>query len=58
MFKSAKLVTLAILATLAINPAFAEDKSAAMVNGISIPQSRIDMRIKAAAAQGQPDSPE
>lgn len=58
MFKSAKLVTLAILATLAINPAFAEDKSAAMVNGISIPQSRIDMRIKAAAAQGQSDSPE
>jgi len=58
MFTTGKLATLAILGTLAINPAFAEDKSAAMVNGVSIPQSRIDMRVKAAAAQGQPDSPE
>lgn len=64
MFNTGKLATLAIfgaLATcgaLAINPAFAEDKSAAMVNGVSIPQARIDQRVKAAAAQGQPDSPE
>ena len=50
--------TLAILAALASNPAFAEDKSAALVNGVSIPQSRIDLRVKAAAAQGQADSPE
>jgi peptidyl-prolyl cis-trans isomerase C len=50
--------TLAILAVLASNPAFAEDKSAALVNGVSIPQSRIDLRVKAAAAQGQADSPE
>jgi len=49
---------LAILGTLAINPAFAEDKSAALVNGISIPQARIDLRVKAATAQGQADSPE
>lgn len=58
MFKSGKFAALAILTALAINPAFAEDKSAAMVNGVSIPQSRIDLRVKAAAAQGQPDSPE
>ena len=50
--------TLAILAVLASNPAFAEDKSAALVNGVSIPQARIDLRVKAAAAQGQADSPE
>jgi len=49
---------LAILGALAINPAFAEEKSAALVNGVSIPQARIDLRVKAAAAQGQPDSPE
>lgn len=49
---------LAILGAVAINPAFAEDKSAALVNGISIPQARIDLRVKAAAAQGQADSPE
>lgn len=44
--------------SLAYNPAFAEDKSAVMVNGVSIPQSRIDLRVKAAAAQGQSDNPE
>src|SRR3989338_8608239 len=49
---------LAILWALAINPAFAQDKSAALVNGVSIPQARIDLRVKAAAAQGQADSPE
>lgn len=58
MLKTGKFAALAIVGVLAINPAFAEDKSAAMVNGVSIPQSRIDMRVKAAAAQGQPDSPE
>jgi len=58
MFKTGKLATLAILGALAINPAFAEDKSAAMVNGVSIPQARIDLRVKAAAAQGQMDTPE
>ena len=58
MFRTGNLATLAILGALAINPALAEDKSVAMVNGVSIPQTRIDLRVKAAAAQGQPDSPE
>lgn len=58
MLKTGKFAALAILGALAINSAFAEDKSAAMVNGISIPQARIDLRVKAAAAQGQPDTPE
>ena len=58
MFKTGKFATLAILGALAINTAFAEDKSAAMVNGVSIPQSRIDMRVKAATQQNQPDTPE
>ena len=58
MFRTGNLATLAILGALAINPAFAEDKSAASVNGISIPQTRIDLRVRAAAAQGQPDNPE
>ncbi|MDP1997446.1 MAG: peptidylprolyl isomerase [Gallionella sp.] len=58
MLKSGKFAALAILCALAINPAFAEEKSAAMVNGIAIPQARIDLRIKAATAQGQADSPE
>ena len=58
MLKTGKFAALAILGALAINPAFAEDKSAAMVNGVSIPQARVDMRAKAATTQGQADSPE
>ena len=58
MLKTGKFATLAILGALAINPAFAEDKSAALVNGVSIPQARVDMRVNAATKQGQPDSPE
>lgn len=58
MLKTGKFAALAILGALAINPAFAEDKSAALVNGVSIPQARVDLRVKIAAAQGQPDSPE
>jgi peptidyl-prolyl cis-trans isomerase C len=58
MLTTGKLAALAILSLLAINPAFAEDKSAAMVNGISIPQARIDLLVKGATAQGQQDSPD
>lgn len=58
MLKAGKFATLAILGALAIDPAFAEDKSVAMVNGVSIPQSRIDLSVKAATAQGQEDNPE
>lgn len=37
----------------------AADKAAALVNGVAIPQSRVDMRVKIASEQsGQPDSPE
>jgi peptidyl-prolyl cis-trans isomerase C len=58
MLKTGKFAVLAILGALSFNPAFAEDKSAALVNGVSIPQARVDLRVKMAAAQGQVDSPE
>ena len=58
MLKVNKFAALAIFGALAVNPVFAEDKSAAMVNGVSIPQNSIDMRVKSAVAQGQADSPE
>jgi peptidyl-prolyl cis-trans isomerase C len=63
MLKFSKFVLLsALLATAAgaqaADEKAAADKPAALVNGVSIPQARIDMRIKAAAQQGQPDSPE
>lgn len=47
-----------LLTALAIGTAHAQDKSAAMVNGVSIPQSRVDLRVKNIEAQGQPDSPD
>jgi len=58
MLKTGIFAALAIVSALVVNPAFADDKSAAMVNGVSIPQSRVDMRVKIATSQGQPDTPE
>lgn len=58
MSRISKFTVLAILGVLAINPASAKEKSAALVNGVSIPQARIDLRVKAATAQGQADNPE
>ena len=48
-----KFAALAILGAIAANPAYAENKS----NNI-IPQERVELRIKAVVAQGQPDTPE
>lgn len=59
MFKSGKFAALAVLAALAVNPAFAEDKTAAIVNGVPIPQERVETIVKAVvASQGQTDTPE
>jgi len=58
MLKLGKLATLAILSALTANIAFADDKSAALVNGVSISQARIDLRVQIAESQGQPDTPE
>lgn len=58
MLKLAKLAALAMACALVAAPAFSEDKPAATVNGVAIPQARVDMRMKAAANQGQTDSPE
>lgn len=52
------LFTLALIGATISGSALAEAKNAATVNGVAIPQSRHDMRVKAAIAQGQPDSPE
>jgi peptidyl-prolyl cis-trans isomerase C len=59
MLNTSKFAALTLLSALAANTAFAEDKVAVMVNGIAIPQARIDFRIKAATTtQGQVDTPE
>jgi len=58
MLKTRKFAALAILIALAINPAMAEEKSAAIVNGVAISQQRVEMNVAAALAQGQTDGPE
>ncbi len=58
MLKSTKFVSFALFAALSCSTAHAEEKSAALVNGVSIAQSRVDMAVKAEVAQGQTDSPE
>lgn len=58
MLKTHQFAALAILIALAINPAFAEDKSAAVVNGVVISQERVEMNVKGAVAQGQADTPD
>lgn len=58
MLKIQKFAVAALLGALVAQPALADDKSAAMVNGVSIPQARIDARVKDAVAQGQADTPE
>ena len=59
MLKTSRLAALAILGVIAAGSAYAEDKPVAKEGGISIPQERIDLRIKMITAQqGQTDSPE
>ena len=59
MLKTSRLAALAILGVIAASPVYAEDKPAAKVSSISIPQERIDLRIKMITAQqNQPDTPE
>ena len=74
MLKPSNIAALAILAAFTANSAIAADNSAApaaaskvtaaddnaiiTVNKTPIPQARIDLRLKVAAQQGQPDSPD
>jgi len=58
MLKFSKFALLSALLAVAAGAQAAENKAVALVNGAAIPQARMDMRLKAAAQQGQPDSPE
>ncbi len=50
---------LALAASLALSTAHAQSAGAiARVNGVSIPQSRLDLLLKVNTAQGQPDTPD
>lgn len=58
MLKLSKLATIALFSALAINHVYAQEKPAAVVNGVIIPQARVNMHVKAAASQGKMDTPE
>jgi len=58
-FKVAKLIALPLVGGLLALAAIAQDKAnVAVVNGVPIPQSRMDFIVKSQAQQGQKDSPE
>lgn len=56
MFKKFLWVMLGTLSVLAMSSAYGQDK-ATKVNGVVVPQARIDLRVKVAVAQGQADTP-
>jgi peptidyl-prolyl cis-trans isomerase C len=58
MLKFSKFALISALLMIAAGAQAADDKPAALVNGVAIPQARLDMRLKAAEQQGQPDSPQ
>ena len=58
MLKCPNFAALTILCVIASSSAYAESKAPATVNGVAIPQARLDMRIKAATSQGRPNTPE
>ena len=58
MLKFSRFALLSALLAVATGAQAADEKAVALVNGAAIPQARMDMRLKAATQQGQPDSPE
>ncbi len=56
-----RFAAIAMLGAIVASPVYADDtaaKTTVTVNGVVIPQSRIDVNIKAAVSQGQEDTPE
>lgn len=59
MLKFSKFALLSALLAVAVGAQAADDKPAALVNGVSIPQARVDLRVKVAMQQNQlPDTPD
>jgi len=57
MLKFSKLAAVAVLGLIVTAPVYADDsKTVATVNGVTIPESRVDLRVAAATHQGQTDS--
>ncbi len=59
LMKLSRLVVIGVSALIVVTTAHAQSATPiARVNGVVIPQSRLDFIIKARVSQGQPDSPE
>ncbi len=58
MFRLLKFYICSLCFALSVNQAYAQEKPAAVVNGVAIPQAQVNLLIKAAALQGKPDTPE
>jgi peptidyl-prolyl cis-trans isomerase C len=58
LLKPSALAGLGLIAVLASGAALADDKPLAVVNGVAIPQARMDFVMKMQTQNGQPDSPE
>ena len=58
MLKFSKFALLSALLAFSATVLASDDKPEALVNGVSIPKARVDLRVKIAAQQNQPDSPE
>lgn len=58
MLKFSKFALLSALLAFTATVQAADDKPEALVNGVSIPKARVELRVKIAAQQNQPDSPE
>ena len=57
--KFSRLTAVGICGLIAVTTVQAQSGSSlAKVNGVAIPQSRLEFIVKARAPQGQPDSPE
>ena len=58
MLKPFKLAIFSLLSALTLGQVYAEESPVAVVNGVVIPQARLEMRVKSIVDQGQADSPE
>lgn len=58
MMKFSQLAIVGVVGLLTMTAAQVQASAVAKVNGVVIPQSRLELMVQANAAQGQPDSPE
>ena len=58
VMKFSQLAIVGVVGLLTMTATLVQASAVAKVNGVVIPQSRLELMVQANAAQGQPDSPE